>query len=146
MSIGKRTVLVSCQGQPLKIEGKATTADIKGGMLLSTSASGFAKQATAATAFGQMPIVADKNYLTNKDIDDAHALNENITAFQPKSGERYNVMVVTGQALTKGKALSRSATAGALKIALTDGTEEIVCYADEVVTTTATQLVTVYFK
>ena len=54
------------------------------------------------------------------------------------------MLVVTGQALVVGTALTRSVgTAGALVIAATDGTEEVLCHADEIVTTAATQLVRV---
>ena len=54
------------------------------------------------------------------------------------------ITCITGQALLRGTALTRlAATPGALTIAAVDGSEEILCYADEVVTTAATQLVRV---
>ena len=53
------------------------------------------------------------------------------------------MLVITAQALVVGLPLARSSTAGALKIAANDGTDEIVAYADETVTTIATQLVRV---
>ena len=131
--------------KPMQDENVALEADILPGMILSTAALGYSKSAVAATVFGQAPLVAEKDSPRQKNIADAWVINENMLADRPRSGEYFNVMVITAQALVKGLTpLSRSATAGVLKIALTDGTEDIIFYADETTTTTGTQLVHVY--
>ena len=79
--------------------------------------------------------------MLQKNMDDIWTINENMVGLQLESGMEYNLLVVTGQALAIGTALTRSATAGVLQIAATDGTVEIVAHANEAVTTTATQLV-----
>ena len=147
--LGKRVIFVGpaddANHKPLNVEGVATAAGILPGSVLGFAAAdaGLEVNPAAATVFGQLFLVADKDQMRSRSVDDAWTINENMVAIQPRSGEFVNVLVVTGQVILKGMALSRSATPGALKIALTDGTEEIVGYADETITTTATQLVCV---
>ena len=150
-SLGKRVIYVGpvdgSNHKPLAVEGVATESGILPGAVLDYAASsaGLELMDDAATVFGKPLLVADKNEMLSKSVDDAWTINENMVAIQPRSGEFLNVLVVTAQALVKGTALTRSAvTPGALVIAATDGSEEILCYADEAVTTTATQLVRVY--
>ena len=59
-----------------------------------------------------------------------------------KSGEFVNVRVATGQTIVVGTALSSNGD-GALKVAVTDGTQQILFYAEEAVTTSGVTLVTV---
>lgn len=147
---GKRVIFAGpaddANHKPLHIEGIATEASIYPGAVLDYAAAsaGLELMDDAATVFGKPLMVADYNFLLQKTVDDAWTVDENMVAISPRSGEFLNVLVVTAQALVRGTALTRSAaTPGALVIAATDGTEEILCYADEVVTTTATQLVRV---
>ena len=151
---GKRVIFVGpadgSNAKPLNIEGVATEAGILPGAVLDFAAAsaGLELADDAATLFGKLPMIADKNTMQTKSVDDAWTINENMVGMQPRSGEFFNVLVITGQALVKGTALSRSATPGALKIAVTPATvgvtsEDIFGYADEVVTTAATQLVCV---
>ena len=155
MSIqGKRVIWAgpagSANSKPLTAEAVATQADIKPGMVLSRSGSGFAKNANAATKFGEQNLFADKDQMRSKSVDDLWAQNENMVAIVPRSGEAANVLVITAQTLIVGSPLARSGTAGVLKLAVTPATvgatsEEIVAFAGEAVTTTATQLVAVNF-
>lgn len=153
-TLGKRVIFVGpadgANHKPLNIEGVATEASILPGSVLDFAAAnaGLELADDAATVFGKLSMVADKDQQRSKRVDDAWVISENMVAIQPRSGEFVNVLVVTGQALVKGTALSRSATPGALKIAVTPATvgvtsEDIFGYADETVTTTATQLVCV---
>lgn len=149
-TLGKRVIYVGpaddADHKPLHVEGIATEASILPGSVLDYAAAsaGLELMDDAATVFGKPLLVADKDEMRSKSVDDAWTVDENMVAISPRSGEFLNVLVITGQALVRGTALTRSvATPGALIIAATDGTEEILCYADEVVTTTATQLVRV---
>lgn len=148
-TIGKRVIWVGpadgANQKPLHVEGVATEAALPGAVLdFAAAGAGLELMDDAATVFGKPLMVADKDQMRSKSVDDAWTVNENMVAIRPRSGEFLNVLVVTGQALLQGTPLTRSATPGALTIALTDGTQEVLCYADEAVTTTATQLVRVY--
>lgn len=144
---GKRTIWVGpvdgSDDKPLNVEAVATEAIPPGSVLNFAAAdAGFELSDVAATVFGEILIVADKDQQRTKSVDDAWTINENMVGIQPRSGEVLNVLVATGQALVRGTALTR-ATGGLLTIALTGGTNEIVAFADETVTTTASQLVRV---
>ena len=155
MSIkGKRVIYVGpadgSNNNPLNVEGIATEAGILPGSVLDFAAAdaGLELADDAATVFGKLSLVADKDQQRSKSVDTAWTLDENMVGIQPRSGEFINVLVITGQALVKGTALSRSGTPGALKIAVIPATvgvtsEDVFGHADETVTTTATQLVCV---
>lgn len=147
-SKGKRVIYAGPVGgsncKPLNIEGIAVSA-IAPGTFLKQTTSGLAVNDIAAIIFGEQFIVADKDQQRSKSVDDAWTINENMVAIAPRSGEFVNALVVTGQVLTRGTPMARNG-AGLLKIAVTPATvgatsEEIVGYADEDVTTSATQLV-----
>ena len=149
MAKGKQVIYVGpadgANHKPLHIEGVCTEACLPGAVLdFAAASAGFELMDDAATVFGKPLMVAEKDSMRQKSVSDQWIVDENMVAIQPRSGERLNVLVVTAQALVRGTPLTRSAvTPGALVIAATDGTEEILCYADEIVTTTATQLVRV---
>ena len=151
---GKRLIWVGpadgANSKPSNIEGVATQAGILPGMTViqAAASAGLEKSDIAATLFGTPFLVADKDQMRTKSVDTAWTISENMVAIQPRSGEYLNVLVITGQALVVGTPLSRSGTDGALKISVNPATvgvtsEENLCYADEIVTTAATQLVRV---
>lgn len=77
-------------------------------------------------------------------VDDAYTVNETAQAYIPHSGELYQMLVATGQALAMDTPLTSN---GAGLLAIGDpATDVIVCYSDEAVTTTATTKVRVKFK
>lgn len=145
---GKRVIYAGpadgANQKPLTIEGVAVAATAPGTVMKET-ASGLAVNDVAATQFGEQLIVANKDELRTKTVDDSWTINENMVAIAPRSGEFLNILVATGQTLIKGDALSRNG-AGLLKKAVTPATvgatsEEVVAYADEAITTAATTLV-----
>jgi hypothetical protein len=137
--IGKR--VINAGGCPINVEGVAV-ADTTPGTVLSQSSSGLSANANAATVFGVRFLVADKDQQRSRSVDDDWEADENMVAIAPRPGDFVNVLVATGQTLVKGTALA-SDGAGLLTTAATDGTEEILAYSDEAVTTTATELVRV---
>lgn len=147
MSIkGKRTIFVGpadgSNHKPLNVEGVATEVVTPGEVVdFAAADAGLELADDAATVFGKIFMVADKDQQRSLSVDDDWTINENMVAIQPRSGEFVNVMVITAQTVLKGSALGRSATPGALKLAATNGTDEIEIIAWETVTTTATQLV-----
>jgi hypothetical protein len=70
---------------------------------------------------------------------------ENMVALQGLSGQFFNVLVATGQNITRAGVPLSSNADGTLKIAATDGTEKILCFSDEIVNTAAVTLVRVRF-
>ena len=149
---GYRTIYLgpadgSVNKAPLTVEGIATEASILPGAVLDFAAAsaGLELMDDAATVFGKPLMIANKQEMTSEDIDTAWTINESMVGLKPRSGEFFNVLCVTAQALVRGTPMTRSAvTPGALVKAAIDGTEEILCYADEVGTTAATQLIRVY--
>ena len=144
-AIGKRVIYVGpadgADHKPLNVEGLAVAATAPGSVV-GQSGSGLTKLTDAAGDFIKEFLVADKDQQRSKSVDDDWTIAENMVAVAPRSGEFVNVLCITAQAITIGIALARSGTAGALKIA-GGATDEIVGYAAETVTTTATQLVAV---
>lgn len=147
-TIGKRVIYVGpadgSNHKPLNVEGKAIAA-IAPGTILKEVATGLAANDVAATTFGEQLIVADKDQQRSKSVDTAWTINENMVGILPRSGDLINALVATGQTLIKGSPLARNG-AGLLKLAVTPTTvgaasEEVVGYADEAITTTATTLV-----
>lgn len=133
-TVGKRVIYVGpaddANHKPLNVEGVALTAVLPGTVMKRT-ASGLDASDIAATVFGNQLLVADKDQQRTRSVDDAWTLNENMVAIAPRSGEFLNVLVASGENITiPGTALSSNGD-GTLKVALTDGTEDILCYADE---------------
>ena len=79
-------------------------------------------------------------------MDAAWVINESMQAVEFRSGEFGCVRVAAGQNITKRRTALSSNGNGTLKIAATGGTEEILCYSDEIINTGgAAALVNVYF-
>lgn len=148
-SIAKRTIFVGpaddSNHKPLNVEGLAVAATTPGSVV-GQDANGLTKVTDATGDFTREFLVADKDQMRSLSVDDDWVINENMVAIAPKPGQRINVLVITAQAVVVGIPLARSGTAGALKLAANDGTDEIVGYGGETVTTTATQLVLVRAK
>lgn len=145
-TIAKRTIYVgaadSANSKPLNIEGLAVAAT-KPGSIVGVSASGLTKLTDSTGDYKKQVLVADKDQMRSKSVDTDWTIAESMVAIAPRSGDFMNCLVITAQTIVVGAPLARSATAGALKLADGTGTDEIVGYADETVTTTATQLVAV---
>lgn len=139
---GKRVIWVGpadgANQKPLNIEGVAVAATAPG-TVMTQSSSGLSANANAATVTGYPLIVADKDQMRSKSVDDAWTINENMVAIKPRDGEYFNVLVATGQTLAVGSPLASNG-AGLLVLA-TPATDYVLAYAEEAVTTTATQLV-----
>lgn len=121
----------------LRVEGLAVDGFLPG-TLVKRTASGLAATDKAATVFDSEALIAEE-YGSHVDqgVDTAYTIGDTAISVNVRSGEFVNVRVATGQNITsKGTALSSNGD-GQLKIALTNGTEQILFYADEVVNTTA---------
>jgi hypothetical protein len=149
-TIGKRVIYVGGAGDnnstPRNVEGEAVSAVLPG-TLLAESASGLDASAASATTTSQLPLFADKDQLKSKSVDDAWTINQNMVAILGRSGDFLNVLVATGQTLSIGEALVSNGAG--LLIAATDvvddagGSQHIICYSDEALTTSGTTLVRV---
>ena len=145
--LGKRVIFVGpadgANHKPLNFEGVATEAGILPGSVVdvASASAGLELADDAATVFGKILMVADKDQQRSRSVDDAWTINENMVAITPRSGEFINVLVITAQTLVRGTPLARSATPGAMKASATDGTEQVDGFADEIITTSGTQLV-----
>lgn len=129
--------------KPLIQEGVALSAATLPGTLVKSTATGIQTSAALDTDFGQLPLFANKNEMQTKLMTDAWTQNENMVAVLGRSGEFLNVLVATGQAITVPNTALASNGDGTLKIAAVDGTDKILAYADEIITTAAVTLVRV---
>lgn len=150
-AIGKRTIFVGSQyDKPQTVEGVAVAATAPGTLLKQTS-SGLAASDKTALDASQLPLFADKDQLRSKSVDTSWTINENMIAIHGRSGEFLNALVATGQTLAIGDALVSNA-AGLLTKATdtlddgTDGSQVVICFADEALTTSGTTLVRVRIK
>ena len=140
-TIGKRVIFVGpaddANHKPLLVEGKAIASTLPG-LVMEEIATGLQINATAATVFGQELLVANKDWIKSKSVDDAWTINENMEAVKLRSGEFANVIVVDGENITsRGVPLSLNG-AGKLKIAVTPATvgatsEQVLAYSDEII-------------
>ena len=140
-TISKRTIYVgpagSSNSKPLNVEGVSLTAAVLPGTVMQQAATGLQLNAVAAAIFGGVLLVADKDQQRTRSVDDAWTQNENMVAIQPRSGEFFNALVADGNnILTRNTPLTRNG-AGLLRIALTDGSEDILCYSDEIINVSA---------
>jgi hypothetical protein len=142
---GKRLIYVGpadgANHKPLNVEGVNLTASLLPGTVVEEVATGLQANANAATVFGQELLVADKDQMRSKSVDDAWTENENMVAIKARSGEFLNVLVAATQNITaRGVPLSLNGS-GLLKIAVTPAvvgatSEQVICYSDEIIDTT----------
>lgn len=147
-TIGKRVIYVGpadgAESKPLNVEGTALASGILPGTFVSQSTGGLAISTDLAVT-DVLFLVADKDEQRSRSVDDPWTENENMVAIQPRSGEFVNALVDTGQVLTIGTPLTKTVT-GYLTTALLDGSQIIFAYADELITTSAVELVRVRVK
>lgn len=129
--------------KPVQSEAK-TAASTLPGSLLYKAAGVFTKHATDGGGAGVKLYVADLNFLQQGSTSDAWASGDTAVAFEPRPGERYNMLVATGQTISALDTPLTSNGDGTLRIGVV-GTDDILCYADQIVTTTAAELVAVKF-
>jgi len=121
----------------LRVEGLAVDAVLPGSLVKQITG-GLTTSDKAATAFDSQVIVAEEyGSHVAQGVDDAYTIGDVCLGANLRSGEFANVRVATGNNIAvKGTALSSNGD-GQFKIALTNGTEQILMYADEVVNVTA---------
>ena len=119
----------------LYVEGLAVDAFVPGELLKQT-ASGLATSDITDAAFNSECLVAKEiSESEGGSITTAYTVGDTAQAVVVRSGEFANVLVAASQNITsKGTALASNG-AGALKIAATDGTDQILFYSDEIVNT-----------
>ena len=122
-------VALATDPAPIKVEKPAAEAILPGNLLAANSSGQFIKHATANG--GGRVFIADLNM--HDGVADAYATADTVQAYEPRPGEVYQVRMATGQALVKDVTPLTSTGAGRLDIA--SGTDVIVGYAFETVTT-----------
>ena len=130
------------KNDPIKVEKPADAALSPGHLIVANSNNEFLKHATDGKA--GMVFVADLNMHDN--LATAYAAGDTVQAYQPTSGETYQVRAKSGAALVKDITPLTSDGAGRVRVGVV-GTDEMICYAAETVTASANeQLVLVKFK
>lgn len=127
---------------PIKVEKPADAALSPGHIIIANSTGEFLKHATDGAA--GMVFVAGLNL--HSGLTENYATGDTVQAYQPVSGETYQVRAKTGQALVQDITPLTSDGAGRVRVGVV-GTDAIIAYAAQTVTTTANeQLVLAKFK
>lgn len=129
--------------RPVQDEAIAA-AELTPGSLVFKNAGQFAVHATDGGGAGVQLYVTDLNTLQQGSTTDTWAAGDTAVAFEPRPGERYNMLVADTQNITALDTALTSNGDGTLRIAVV-GTDDVICYADEVVNVTSSQLVAVKF-
>ena len=130
------------EGRVLKVEGTAADAFLPGTLVERTGTT-LATSNNAATVFNSECLIArEVPESEGGTIETAVTVGDTAEAIVLRSGEFANVRVATGQTVVLGSPLASNG-AGLLRIAAVDGSEQILFYANEVITTTDTTLVEV---
>lgn len=129
--------------KPIQTEAPAAT-ELKAGALVFKSSGEFAEFATDGGGAGVKLYLVDVNFLKQEAAaTSTWASGDTTVAFEPRPAELYNALVATGQTLAKDSPLASNGD-GTLRLGVV-GTDDIIAYADEAVTTTAEQLVAIKF-
>lgn len=135
-------VATATKNDPIKVEKPADAALSPGHLLIANATGEFLKHNAAGV--GGLVFVADLNM--HDGLDTAYATGDTVQAYQPLSGEVYQVRAATGQALVKDVTTLTSDGSGRVKVGVV-GTDTIIGYAAATVTTSANeQLVMVKFQ
>lgn len=129
--------------QPLLIEGIATEAGILPGTLLKVVATGLATSDIVSTSNASKFILANRDVMRQKNMDEAWVQNDSMQGVEFRSGEFGVARVAAGQNITARRTPLASNGDGTLKIAA--GADVVLCFADEIINTAAAvTLVNVY--
>lgn len=123
--------------KPLRREAPiATGQSILPGHLVVLSSGEWVANTTQGGASGFC--IADMDTIRQKNVTEALTAGEDAQAFVPQVGYTYNLVLATSQTVTKGAALTSSATAGQVELATVTGAtvDEVLFIAEEDVTTT----------
>ncbi len=115
---------------PFKVEGKVATGEtIVPGHLVLIDSDGELSNHDSEGQGGNY-FVADMNTFEQKSVSDNLTVGQSSEAFSPTPGEYYNLVLADGETAVVGSPLTSNGD-GTVKVAATDGTEQVLAYADE---------------
>lgn len=117
--------------EPRQREARTSQADVSPGMLVVLSSGQFIKHATIGQ--GGDFAIAKENSLAQDKVSTVYANGDTVFAYDPQPNVLFNVRVAASQNITAVGTPLTSNGAGLLKICATNGTEEVLFYADEVI-------------
>lgn len=121
--------------RPVQVEGIAATALTPANLVFKDGGE-FKVHATDGGGAGVRLYVTDKNTLLQGDMTTDWASGDTAIAYEPRPGERYDMVVAASQDITAVDTALASNGDGTLRIAVV-GTDDVICYADEVINTGA---------
>lgn len=135
---GKRTIWAGpadkADSKPLLVEGTAANQFLPGNLVVKSNNS-LQISAKAATEFDSQALIAvEYGDHIDGDVDTPYTAGQHALAINVRSGEFVNALVAATSVLVEGVTALSSNGAGALKVAATDGTEQILFYTDESLT------------
>ncbi len=132
--MAKNTIFVgSIEHTPTVVETKTAVGTILPGHLLNRTAGLFVPTATDGEA--NALYIADINTMKQGGVDDLWTSGDSVKAFYPVPGDVFHVRSAVANYTALDTPLTVNAS-GQVRIALTNGTEEIVAYVDEVINVT----------
>lgn len=127
----------------LLVEGAAVDGFLPGTVVKRTAAGLATTDKLDANFSSELLVAIEKGDGEGQSVTTAYTVGDTALAAKLRSGEMAYVRVATAQAITsKGTALASNGD-GTLKIAATDGTDQILFYSEEIVTTSGVTLVKV---
>ena len=117
--------------EPRQREARTSQADILPGMIVALSSGQFIKHNVAGQ--GGDFTIAKENSLGQDKVSTIYTLGDTVFTYEPQPNVLFNVRVAASQNISAVGTPLTSNGAGLLKIAATNGTEEVLFYADEVV-------------
>jgi len=121
--------------RPVQVEGIASAALTPGHLVFKGSGE-YSVHATDGGGAGVRLYVVDKNTLLQQSVSETWASGDTALAYEPRPGERYNMVVAASQDITAVDTALASNGDGTLRIAVV-GTDDVICYADEIINTGA---------
>lgn len=119
---------------PLTVEGTATTEILPGSLVDQAPTGELSASAALATVFGKAPLFAREiGEHCGASITTPWAIGDTAAAMQARSGEFVNCRIAAATVLTLGAGLSSNGD-GTLKLAATDGTEEVLIHSNKALT------------
>ena len=138
---GKRLIF-SSEMTLIATEGIAAVANLPGTAVTHTATT-LTTNVGASTVFGVPKLFCDYDMLASKTVDDAWTVGGTMIARELVQGQTANLLVASGNNITKrGVALTVNG-AGLLKIAATNSTDYVYAYSDEIINAAADTLVRV---
>lgn len=131
--------------QPLLFEGICVDSGVLPGTLMKVVASGLETSDVASTVAGTKLLLANRDLMRQKNMDDTWVQNDTMQAVEFRSGEFGVARVASGQNITARRTALTSNGDGTLIIA-NPAADHIIAYTDEIINTGGSEALVEIYK